>query len=319
MEIIYLSHPYNPDKIPDESVVMTLGFFDGVHLGHQKVIERAREEANKRGLKLALMTFNQHPRIVYEDLNLDSFNYLTTNKRKAELMEQFNVDILYIVDYTFSFGTQTPQEFVEEYLVSLNTEVAVAGYDYTYGKKEIANMHTLPIHASDRFDVIEVDELSSHHMKISTTRIKELIYNGEVTQANNDLGYIYEVYGTVIHGEKVGRTLGYPTANIQVAHPQLLPGIGVYAVEIKIGDTWHLGSASIGHNITFYDNHDLTCEVYILDFNKMIYGEKVRVRWHHYLRGEYKFDNIDGLIDQLKIDEENTRIYFKQLNGDANV
>ena len=319
MKIVHLSHPYDSKEISNEPVVMTLGFFDGVHLGHQKVIKRAREEADKRGIKLALMTFNQHPRIVYEDLNLDSFHYLTTNKRKAELMEEFDVDILYIVEYTFAFGTQTPQEFVEKYLVDLHTEVAVAGFDYTYGKKDIANMQTLPIHAAERFDVIEVEELASHFSKVATTRIKELVYQGDMEQANQDLGYIYEIYGTVIHGEKVGRTLGYPTANIQVPHPQLLPGIGVYAVEIKIGDTWHLGSASIGHNITFYDNHDLTCEVYILDFDQMIYGEKVRVRWHHYLRGEYKFNSVDELIDQLKIDEDNTRLYFKNLDGGRDV
>lgn len=316
MEIIHLTHPYNPKDIPNEPVVMTLGFFDGVHIGHQKVIKRAREEANKRGLKLALMTFNQHPKIVYEDIDLDRFNYLTTNQRKIELMDTFDVDILYIVEYTFAFGSQSPQEFVEKYLIDLHTQVAVAGFDYTYGKKDVANMRTLPLHAKNRFEVIEVDGLFLENKKISTTHIKDLIENGQMEQANQDLGYVYEVYGTVIHGEKLGRKLGYPTANIQVPHPQLLPGLGIYAVEIKVGDTWYLGSASIGHNITFYDNHDLTCEVYILDFNQMIYGEKVRVRWHHYLRGELKFDGMDGLIEQLKKDEQNTRDYFANLRSD---
>lgn len=319
MKIIKLTHPYDPSDIPEDKVVMTLGFFDGVHLGHQKVIKRAREEADKRKLPLALMTFNQHPKIVYENIKLDAYKYLSTNQRKAELVEALGVDYLYIVEYTFDFGSQSPQEFVENYLIGLNVEAAVAGFDYTYGKKDIANMKTLPIHASDRFDVIEVDQLSHKQNKIATTHIKELLKLGDVDQANLELGYIYEVYGTVIHGEKVGRQLGFPTANIQLPHPQLTPGIGVYAVEIKVKDRWYLGSASIGHNVTFYDDADLTVEVYILDFKEMIYGEKVRVKWHHYLRGEQKFDSVDGLIDQLHRDEENTRQYFKNLKDGSDV
>lgn len=318
MKIIKLTHPYDPQQIPTEKVIMTLGFFDGVHLGHQRVIGRAREEADKRGLPLALLTFNQHPKIVYENIGLNDYKYLSTNQRKSELVEELGVDILYFVDYTFAFGSQAPIEFVDNYLVGLNTEVAVAGFDYTYGKKEIANMRTLPFHAAGRFDVIEVEELSHNQHKIATTHIKKLLEKGNVDQANQELGYIYEVYGTVIHGEKVGRTLGFPTANIQIPHPQLVPGIGVYAVEIKVRGIWYQGSASIGHNVTFYDDADLTVEVYIIDFKEMIYGEKVRVRWHHHLRGEEKFESIDGLIEQLHQDEKNTRQYFEN-NGDNNV
>lgn len=318
MKIIKLTHPYDPDRIPKERVVMTLGFFDGVHLGHQRVIRRAREEADRRGLPLALLTFNQHPKIVYENIRLNDYKYLSTNQRKSELAEDLGVDILYFVEYTFAFGSQAPEEFVDNYLVGLHTEVAVAGFDYTYGKKEIANMQTLPIHAAGRFDVIEVEELSHNNHKIATTNIKQLLEKGQVDQANLELGYIYEVYGTVIHGEKVGRTLGFPTANIQIPHPQLVPGIGVYAVEIKVRGRWYKGSASIGHNVTFYDDADLTVEVYILDFKDMIYGEKVRVKWHHYLRGEQKFESVDGLIEQLNQDEANSRQYFEK-NGENHV
>ncbi|XJS09673.1 riboflavin biosynthesis protein RibF [Aerococcaceae bacterium WGS1372] len=316
MKIIKLTHPYDPNQIPEQDVVMTLGFFDGVHLGHQKVIRCAREEADKRHLPLALLTFNQHPKIVYQNIKLDEYKYLSTNQRKAELAKELGVDFLYFVDYTFAFGSQLPEEFVDNYLIGLHTKVAVAGFDYTYGKKDIANMKTLPIHAANRFDVIEVEQLSHNKHKIATTHIKELLENGNVDQANIELGYIYEVYGTVIHGEKVGRTLGFPTANIQLPHPQLVPGIGVYAVEIKVRGKWYQGSASIGNNITFYDNADLTVEVYILDYKEMIYGEKVRVRWHHYLRGEEKFDSLDELIEQLHRDEENTRQYFNRMSGE---
>ena len=150
MEIIELKHPYQEKEIIQEPIVLSLGFFDGVHLGHQAVIRKAKEEAVKYGYKLAVMTFNQHPKIVYTKLDDESMFYLSTNERKAELLADFGVDILYLVEYTWDFGSQEPQEFVDRYLVDLNAKVVVAGFDYTYGKPEVANMQTFPGHAAGR-------------------------------------------------------------------------------------------------------------------------------------------------------------------------
>lgn len=319
MEVIELKHPLNKELVANNKIVLALGFFDGVHLGHQTVIQQAKAEAVKRNIPLAVMSFNQHPKIVYGGINPKSYKYLTTNNRKVALMEEQGVDIFYIVEYTYAFGTQSPQEFVDNYIVDLQAELVVAGFDYTYGLAEIANMKTLPNHAKGRFDIISVDEIKYQESKVGSTQIKKDIEEGNIERANKNLGYIYEISGTVIHGKKLGRQMGFPTANVQVDHPQLIPAAGVYAVEFMVGDDWYIGAASIGYNITFYEDFNLSCEVYILDFDKYIYGEKVKVRWHHYLRGEVKFDNMEGLIEQLHKDEQDTVEYFKNLKAQRRV
>lgn len=314
MEIIELKHPYQEKEIIQEPIVLALGFFDGVHLGHQAVIRKAKEEAVKYGYKLAVMTFNQHPKIVYTKLDDESMFYLSTNERKAELLADFGVDILYLVEYTWDFGSQAPQEFVDRYLVDLNAKVVVAGFDYTYGKPEVANMQTLPEHAAGRFEIVEVDKLMIDEHKISSTSIREHIEAGDVTAANKELGYLYETSGIVVHGEKRGGfLLGYPTANVETTAKEFLPGIGVYVVEFNVAGQWYQGMASIGYNVTFGDHRYITCEVFILDFDRMIYGENVKIRWHKYLRGEIKFDGLDNLIKQLDQDLIDTRQYFEAL------
>lgn len=315
MQKIYLRHPYDISKIIQEPIVIALGYFDGVHLGHQRVIEMALNEARLRGIKAAVMTFSQHPKIVYQKMNPKEMFYLSTNPRKEELFEQMGLDIMYMIDYTFDFGSQSPQAFVDNYLVALNVEVVVAGFDYTYGKRDIANMQTLPEHAKGRFEIIEVPELILHQKKIGSSSIKTLIEEGKMDIANEELGYIYQTSGVVIHGDKRGRLLGYPTANILTNELELIPAVGVYAVEIEIHGHWYIGMASIGYNITFEANRKMTCEVYILDFNQTIYGESVKIKWHHYLRPELKFDGVEGLIAQLDQDLIDTKAYFNIQGG----
>ncbi len=311
METIYLQHPYKQDQIPTDSVILALGYFDGVHLGHQAVIKRAKEEADRRNCKLAVMSFNQHPSIVFQKLDAESMKYLSILDRKKELMAALDVDYFYVVEFTYDFGTLRPQEFVDQYLVGLNAEAIVAGFDYTYGPKAIANMARLPGYAKQRFDVIEVSQQSAENKeKISSTSIRQALDDGDLLKVNNMLGYIYQFSGRVMHGDARGRQLGYPTANIKLGRYIRLPKVGVYVVSIKVKDEWHQGMASIGYNITFEKNRQKTVEVNIFDFDKMIYGEKVTVRWHYYLRDEVKFDGIEGLIEQLEQDEIDARAYF---------
>lgn len=314
MKIIELHHPYQREIIEKEPIVLALGFFDGVHLGHQEVIRTARRVANQKGLPLGVMTFNQHPKIIYQNKRPEDVQYLTLIDRKIDLLKAIDVDILYLVDYTFEFGSQTPEQFVDAYIVGLNANTVVAGFDYTYGKKELANMQTLPVHAAGRFEVIEVPELLKRDLKVGSTSIKELIESNQIELANEELGYAYQTSGIVIHGDKRGRMIGYPTANIQINPQEVLPSIGVYVVEIEVQGQWYQGMASIGHNITFEKNRKKTCEVFILNFDREIYGQFVRVKWHHYLRDEMKFDGIEGLIAQLDSDLLSTRLYF----GDGN-
>lgn len=216
MEIIEMRHPYDHETIPDEEIVLVLGFFDGVHLGHQKVIETGRKIAEEKGLKLALMTFNQHPSIVFQKVDPEKMQYLTSLAQKEAHMEKLGVDILYIIEFTSAFANLAPQVFVDEYMIGLHAKVVVAGFDYTYGKKEIANMALLPTYAENRFEVVTVAQESFDEEKVSSTRIRSALQNGDMAQVNRLLGYIYEFEGTVVHGDARGRELGFPTANIKV-------------------------------------------------------------------------------------------------------
>lgn len=312
MQIISIRHPYTSEQIPKDEVVMVLGFFDGVHRGHQKVIETGKKIAKEKGLKLAVMTFNQHPSIVFQKVLPENMKYLNSLEQKEQLMESLGVDILYVIEFTSAFAHLAPQEFVDQYIVGLHAKAAVSGFDYTYGPKDIADVAHLPGYAKERFEITTVSKEELAGAKISSTRIRELMEQGKMEEVTELLGYVYETDGTVVHGDARGRLLGFPTANIKVKSTVRLPRIGVYAVKIQVGDNWYLGMGSIGHNDTFGDGRDLTVEVYILDFHQDIYGEQVAVRWNHYLRDQVKFDGAQSLIVQLKQDEQDTADYFSE-------
>lgn len=314
MEIIELHHPYNPDSLPKKAIVLALGFFDGVHKAHQKVIQKGRELATKKGLKLAVMTFNHHPSIVFQKVDPSEMRYLTTFPQKCRIMDSLGVDFLYVVEFTSSLASLTPQQFVDQYIVGLHAQVVVAGFDYTYGPKETANMQKLPDYARDRFEIVEIDKQLEGEIKIGSTEIRQFMALGNMKKVTHYLGYVYELSGVVVHGDKRGRLLGFPTANIKVPFMSRLPRVGVYAVTIKVANQWYLGMAQIGYNISFEKERPLTIEVNILDFDEDIYGENVQVRWHHYLRDEIKFSGIKPLIAQLNNDREKTIEYFNQID-----
>lgn len=312
MKVIEIHHPYKLEQIPQEEVVLVLGFFDGVHCGHQEVIRQGKAEAEKRGLKLAVMTFNQHPSIVFQKIQPESMKYLTTIEQKERRMAALGVDYLYIVEFTSAFASLSPQDFVDQYIVGLHSQVAVAGFDYTYGPRDIATMENLPNYTQGRVDIVTVAKQTTDNKKISSSEIRQLMEAGEMEEVTKYLGYVYEIEGTVVHGDARGRTLGFPTANIKVPSAVRLPRKGVYAVKIKVAKTWYVGMAQIGRNITFEPGRDVTVEVNILDFNQDIYGEQVAVEWYHYLRDEVKFTGVEGLIEQLRQDQRDTEDYFKE-------
>lgn len=310
MKVIEIRHPYEKAMIPKDDVVLVMGFFDGVHQGHQKVIQEGKKIADEKGLKLAVMTFNQHPSIVFQKVQPELMRYLTSLDQKKRLMEQQQVDYLYIVEFTSAFANLKPQDFVDQYMVDLNAACVVAGFDYTYGPKDVANMSCLADYAKGRFEILTVPKESLADRKISSTRIRENLDAGHMEEVTELLGYVYEIDGTVVHGDARGRTLGFPTANIKTKSTIRLPKEGVYVTELKVGDTWYPSMGSIGHNDTFEKGRQLTVEVYILDFKEDIYGEQVSVRWNHFLRGQVAFDGAESLIKQLKQDECDTRTYF---------
>ncbi|AYE38451.1 bifunctional riboflavin kinase/FAD synthetase [Companilactobacillus zhachilii] len=303
MQIVNVKHPLLEQQRPADDTVLIMGFFDGVHLGHQKVIKTGVELAQKHNLKAVLMTFDRSPRTVYQ--HEKNFKYLSTMQRKAQLVEQLGVDYLYFVQFSEDFAHLQPQEFVDQYMVGLKAKYVVAGFDYTYGKKDIANMQRLPEYAQRRFETVTVPEQLINGQKIGSSAIKMFISQGHIQTANEFLGYSYQNQGEVIHGLQRGRTLGYPTANLAVDGSQLVPAIGVYATRIKIGKKWYGAMTSVGYNVTFKENTGVTIETNIFDFDEQIYGQHVELEWVRYLRGEVKFDGAEGLIKQLELDKAN--------------
>lgn len=310
MRTIYLHHPMDKQLISNEDVVLVLGFFDGVHRGHQAVIHRGLEEARKRHLPLALLTFNQKPDIVFK--KCPHLTYLSSWEQKQQLMEMQGVDLLYRMDFTSAFSKLSPQAFIKQYICGLHAKAVVAGYDYTYGPKKVANMSQLPLYAEGRFDVITVDKQEAMAHKISSTRIRQTLHAGDIETTNALLGYHYKTTGKVVHGDARGRTLGFPTANLSVSAHLCLPKEGVYIVRVYLnGEVYH-GMTSIGRNITFETNRPVTIETNILDFDEEIYGETLTIEWCHHLRDEIKFQSVDDLIAQLHRDEQAVRAYFKK-------
>lgn len=316
MKIIKLNHPYQNHLIEDGPIVLALGFFDGIHKGHRKVIQTAKAMAESHGYKLAVMSFNQHPSVIFQGVSPESIRYLSPESRKAELLEELGVDLFYIVNFTKEFASLTPQEFVDQYIVGLHTKIVVAGFDYTYGKRDIANMRVLPEYSKNRFTIITIPEQRNSKGKISSTAIRAALLNGNVAEANKLFGYDYVMDGKVVHGfGRGGKKLGYPTANIEVSNDTFLLKNGVYIVEMDVDGTWIPGMASIGFNPTFNDVTKITIEVHLLDFNEDIYDKVVKVKWLYYLRDELKFDSLEALMVQLKEDELMTRKYFSLNRG----
>lgn len=313
MEVIRIHHPLDTRQIPKDPVVLAMGFFDGVHRGHQAVIKRAKALARAQGVKLAVLTYDHHPALVYRPLTADDRKYLSTPQRKLQQLERLGVDRVFLVTYTGDFAAQTPQEFVDHYLVAFHTTTAVAGFDHTYGPKDVATMDRLPEYARSRFKVVTVPEETATAAKISSTRIRQAMKAGQIDTVNDLLGYTYRSSGLVVHGEARGRTIGYPTANVLAPENEWVPGIGIYTARLKVGAIWYPGMVSVGRNVTFGDDRPITVEMNLLDYHGNLYGEPVEVEWHHRLRGEVKFANADELVAQLKKDEAATRTYFTQL------
>lgn len=308
-----LHYPIQNFKQPVRQVV-AMGFFDGVHLGHQAVIKRAKAEADALGVPLAVLTYDPHPSVAFKALT-EPLKYLTVVKQKAQLLEKLGVSEMYKMQFTSQLAGLSPQVFVDEVLMQLNPVAVVAGFDHLYGSdKNQANMANLAIYAKARFDVIIVPEFDDLGLKIGSSKIRSALCVGDMQTVNRQLGRIYHTTGIVVHGEARGRELGFPTANVLTPELEWLPGIGIYAVKISIAGQWHIGMASIGRNVTFGDNRPITVEINILDFNQAIYGEDVTVAWHHHLRGEVKFNQVDDLIAQLEKDKVATRTYFETLD-----
>lgn len=316
MKTIYLSEPTAAKHLTPPACVLALGFFDGVHLGHQAVIATARKQAEARNLPLAIMTFDRHASTIFGNQDVRAVQYLTTLTSKLHEFARLGADYAYVLTFDEALAHLAPQAFVDRYLVGLNAQAVVAGADYTYGKATVANMETLPTHARGRFQVTAVPLQSLAGHKISSTSIRAALAEGNVTLARQLLGRSYTNHGYVVHGFARGRELGFPTLNLAGLSAQRVPAVGVYATRVQFkGETkWYPAMTSVGYNETFGDSHALTVEANLLDFSGDAYGKEVVIKWEQFLRPMVKFASIAELIDQLNADKQATQQALAKLD-----
>ncbi|SET40320.1 riboflavin kinase / FMN adenylyltransferase [Salinibacillus kushneri] len=311
MEVFNLEYP-NQIYLDDiqEMMSLAIGYFDGVHRGHQEVIGEAKRVAQKKGYKSAVMTFHPHPSVVLSKQKKE-IHYITPKRDKMDQFEQFGIDYVFIVRFNEALAQLEPQQFVDEFLIKLGVKHLVAGFDFSYGHKGKGTMNTIEEHSRGMFTFSTIDKITHNEEKISSTAIREKISTGKMEEAHQLLGRPYHLRGTVIQGDKRGRTLGFPTTNIELSDDYYLPKAGVYAVKITVSEVIYDGMANIGYKPTFNENEGKpSIEVYIFDFSGNIYGKEVVIDLFHYIRGEQKFSSIEELKSQLHNDEERIRHFF---------
>jgi riboflavin kinase/FMN adenylyltransferase len=290
---------------PLKNAVVTIGTFDGVHIGHRKIIARLKELAEVAGGETVILTFFPHPRMILhpEDENI---KLITTIAEKAELMEQLGVDHLIITPFSRDFSNQSAEEYIRDILVKkIGIKTIVIGYDHRFGKDRKGGLDDLlrlaPVY---NFEVLEIPEQDINDVAISSTRIRTALLDGQIDIANECLGYPFFITGKVIRGDQLGRQLGYPTANLMLEERyKLIPSDGIYAVRVKVEGKDYNGMAYIGHRPTV-NGMTRNIEVNIFDFNADIYNKQLRMEFLHFVRQDIRFASLDELVVQLGKDKE---------------
>ncbi|ADY50829.1 riboflavin biosynthesis protein RibF [Pseudopedobacter saltans DSM 12145] len=311
--------------IPIENATVTIGTFDGVHIGHQKIISQLKEEAKRINGETVILTFFPHPRMILHPED-HSLKLITTMPEKAELLKQLGVDHLIITPFTRDFSNLSPEEYIKNILVDkIGTKSIVIGYDHRFGKDRSGGLPELQTYAKTYgYQVTEIPEQDINEITISSTKIREALKNGDVHHANEFLGHAFQLNGKVIKGDQIGRTLGYPTANLFIEEEyKLIPSDGIYAVEVFVdssvknknqeiinpygtentsGNNKFLGMAYIGHRPTI-NGMSQNIEVNIFDFNEDIYHSRIKLVFWHFIRHDIKFSSLDELKNQLANDK----------------
>lgn len=290
---------------------VTIGTFDGVHYGHQKIIEKLVTETKKANKKSVLLTFFPHPRMVLQkDASLEMIN---TIEERAYLLEKTGLDYLIIHPFSKEFSRTTALEFVRDILVNqLNISKLIIGYDHHFGKNREGNITQLTEYSHlYGFNVEEIPAQDIDDVSVSSTKIRRALHSGNLKTANDYLGYHFMLNGVVVNGKKLGGKIGYPTANIDIKESyKLIPKTGVYVVKSTIDKKTIFGMMNIGNRPTVGGNHQ-TIEVHFFNFNQDLYHQNLTIQLLFFLRNEEKFDSVDLLINQLKKDEEIARDYIK--------
>ena len=291
----------------ENETVLVLGYFDGLHLGHQELFKKARQIADEKGLKVALLTFPESPKLAFVRYHPELLLHLQSPEDRFQKLNELGVDELFLIDFTTDFSSKTAKEFVDQFVKALRARVLIAGFDYSFGsdKKTASDL-------ADYFDgqVEVISPVLDQGEKISSTRIRQAILEGRVHEAARLLGHPLSSRGIVVHGDARGRTIGYPTANLAPIDRTYLPSDGVYVVDVDFKGQTYRGMASVGKNVTF-DGKELRFEVNLFDFSGDIYGHTLSIRWLDKIREMVKFDGIDQLVAQLEEDEAVSRNWTK--------
>ncbi|MBA4167843.1 MAG: bifunctional riboflavin kinase/FAD synthetase [Chitinophagaceae bacterium] len=296
------------DRLPRfNKAVITIGTFDGVHLGHRRIISQLIEEASKTGGQTVIVTFHPHPRKIVNTPG-KAVELLTTIEERKKLLDDLGVDHLVIVPFTPGFSSLLPEEYIEKFLVEkFRPHTVIIGYDHRFGKERKGDYKLLKKYEH----LFELKEIPAHVIEdstVSSTFIRQSLREGNIAMANSLLGYDYFFEGKVVQGDQRGRTIGFPTANLEIADEEkMLPGNGVYAVDVNItskDNRIYSGMMNIGVRPTV-DGTRKTIEVNIFDFNEEIYGQVLKISVKRFLRSEKKFSGIEELKAQLSLDREN--------------
>ena len=299
-----------------KNAVLTIGTFDGVHIGHQKILQKLQEEAYKIDGETVLFTFYPHPRMVLNPTN-HGLKLIQTQEEKIEKLKKIGLENLIVQPFTSEFSNLSAKDFVEKFLIEkLNVKKLVIGHDHQFGKNREGTLEFLKeMSVKHNFEVIEIPAQEINEVNISSTKVRKAIESGDIDVANAYLGFPFELNGVVVKGKQLGRTIGFPTANIELKSDfKILPKKGVYAVEIQLSDyTHYIGMMNIGNRPTISNELKETIEVNIFDFNQSIYSNEIKVKLFGRIRDEFKFDSIEKLKEQLIKDEKTCRNYFNSL------
>lgn len=290
--------------------VLTLGTFDGVHIGHQSILKKVIDSTDKNKYESVVLTFFPHPRMVLEkDHNIKLLDTIT---EKAKKLEVLGIQHLIIQEFTKEFSNLSAEEFVRDVLVEhLHVKKIIIGYDHRFGKNRSADIHDL-INYSNRykFDVEQITAQEINEVSISSTKIRKALLEGDILTANKYLDSAFCLTGTVVKGKQLGRTIGFPTANLVLAEDyKLIPKRGSYIVSTIINGKEVRGMMNIGINPTINSNNNQTLEVHLIDYQGDLYDQTITIKFLDYLRDEKKFDSIDALKQQLQMDYQTAKNY----------
>ena len=303
------------DFTATKKTIVTLGTFDGVHLGHTVILDRICNIAKQENLESVVLTFFPHPRLIVS--NDSEIKMLNTMSEKAKLLEQKGIQNFIIHPFDKLFSELSPREFVEQILIKqLNIQKIIIGYDHKFGKNRAADFNDLIAFGNEfGFDVEEISAKQVNEVSVSSTKIRNSLLEGNISLANDYLGYSYMLSGIVVKGNQLGRTIGFPTANIQISENyKLIPKNGVYIVTAILNYKTIFGMMNIGVKPTLGENL-LSIEVHLLQFSEDIYGKKIQVNVIERLRDEQKFESFKALKLQLEMDKANTFHYFENWNA----